>query len=158
MAMTYNYFKLLVGARRGYFPALMSSIRVEVLADLARHIVRADVDVAHDQRERIAVGLGAGKSQLFRSPMADELVAACGGFEPELLVVSELLLKAFLALVERGHRDRLDVSVLAVKLRGALAPCISRLGRQGNRPAAETSSLRQRPRGSMSIVLRFAFS
>ena len=49
---------------------------------------------------RVAVGLGAGKAELFRGPEAEELVAARGGLEPQFLVVSELLLEAFLALVE----------------------------------------------------------
>src|ERR1700722_10185818 len=137
---------------------LRDALGVKILAEFCRNTVRADVNVAHGQRERVTVRLGAGKPQFFRSPMADKLVAARGGFEAKLLVVSELLLEAFFALVERGHPDRLDILLRAAELRGALAPCISRLGRQGNRAAAETSSLRQRSRGSMSIVLSFAFS
>jgi hypothetical protein len=38
MAMTYNYFKSLVGARRGYFPALMSSIAFAISSVMARPI------------------------------------------------------------------------------------------------------------------------
>jgi hypothetical protein len=38
MAMTYKHFKLLVGARRGYFPALMSSIAFAISSVMARPI------------------------------------------------------------------------------------------------------------------------
>ena len=83
---------------------------IEILADLAHHIVRAHIfDIAHHDGLGVAFRLGGVKAEFFRGPQAEELVAARGGLESQLLVMRELLLEAFLALVERGHALRPDV-------------------------------------------------
>src|SRR5262249_45225513 len=56
-----------------------------------------------DDRLGIGLGLGAGEPELLRRPQAEELVATGVCLESQLLVDGELLLEAFLALVERSH-------------------------------------------------------
>ena len=72
--------------------------------DFARDVVLAGVfEFRHDDRERIAVGLDAGESQLLRSPQAEQLVATRNRLEFEFFAVRELLLETLFAFIERGH-------------------------------------------------------
>ena len=66
-------------------------------------VVTGLLEVRHHHRLGIGFGVGAGKTELLRRPQAEQLVAPGIGPEPEFLVVRELLLETFLALVERGH-------------------------------------------------------
>src|ERR1700735_4457782 len=81
---------------------LRHTLGVEIVADFLRDVMAA-FEVGHDDGERVAVGFGAGKPKLFRSPKPEQLVAARGGLEFEVFVVRELLLEGLFALVERGH-------------------------------------------------------
>src|SRR5262249_23601488 len=77
---------------------------VEILAQLSEHVV---VPGLLDVGDRALLGVGfrgrPGYAELLGGPQAEQLVAAGVRLELELLVVRELLLEAFLALVERGH-------------------------------------------------------
>src|SRR5262249_24107862 len=77
---------------------------VEVLANLAEDVVVTDLlEIRHDDRLGIGVGLVAGEAELLRRPQAEELVATGVRLESQFLVEGELLLEAFLALVEGSH-------------------------------------------------------
>src|SRR5262249_59271469 len=77
---------------------------IEVAANLAEHVVLAwFLQIRRDDLLRIGFRLGAGESHLLCRPQAEQLVAPRGRLESQFLVVGELLLEAFLALVERGH-------------------------------------------------------
>src|ERR1700719_880486 len=113
---------------------LRDALGVEVAADLVQHIVIARLlEIGHHHRFRVILRLGAAEAEFFRRPQTDELVAPRGRLELEFLIVRELLLEAFLALIERGHASRPDV---AWNLATRLPPCISGMRRQGNRDAS----------------------
>src|SRR5580704_12312551 len=98
------------------------ALGVEVLADLAKHVVIAG---RFDVRDHDLLGIGlrgrAGEAELLRRPQAEQLVAAHCGLELELLVMGKLLLEAFLTLVEIGHAI-LVISCLVILPR-AVAAC-----------------------------------
>src|SRR5262245_56221377 len=80
------------------------TLGVEVLANLAEDVIVTDLlEIRHDDRLGIGVGLVAGEAELLRRPQAQELVATGVRLESQFLVEGELLLEAFLALVERSH-------------------------------------------------------
>src|SRR5262245_330991 len=80
------------------------ALGVEVLANLAEDVIVTDLlEIRHDDRLGIGVGLVAGEAELLRRPQAEELVATGVRLESQFLVEGELLLEAFLALVERSH-------------------------------------------------------
>src|SRR5262245_33162829 len=82
----------------------LDALGVEILANLAEHVIVARLlEIRQDDRLGIGVGLGAGEAELLRRPLAEELVATGVRLEPQFLVDGELLLEAFLALVERSH-------------------------------------------------------
>ena len=90
-----------------------NALGVEIFADLAEDIVVAGLfEVRHDDRFGIGVGVRAGHAELSGRPQPQHLVAPGRRLEAQLLVVGELLLEAFLALVERGH-SCLSVSGMA---------------------------------------------
>src|SRR5262249_57693729 len=77
---------------------------VEVAANLAEPVVLARLlQIRRDDLLRIGLGLGAGESHFLCRPQAEQLVAPRGRLESQFLVVGELPLEAFLALVERSH-------------------------------------------------------
>src|SRR5215470_449632 len=83
---------------------LLDAVGVEVLAELAEDVIVADLlEIRHDDRLGISLGLGAGEPELLRRPQAEVLVATGGRLESQFLVEDELLLEALLALVERSH-------------------------------------------------------
>src|SRR5215813_3945725 len=93
----------------------VDALGVEVLAELAEDVIVADLlEIRHNDRLGIGVGLGAGEPELLRRPQAEVLVATGVRLESQFLVEDELLLEALLALVERSH------ACLAVS--GAAAP------------------------------------
>src|SRR6516164_7519660 len=63
----------------------------------------AHLVIRHDDRLGIGVGLSTGEAELLRRPQAEELVATGVRLESQFLVEDELLLEAFLTLVERSH-------------------------------------------------------
>src|SRR5262244_4296581 len=82
----------------------VDALGVEVLANLAEDVIVTDLlEIRHDDRLGIGVGLGAGEPELLRRPQAEVLVATGVRLESQFLVEDELLLEAFLALVERSH-------------------------------------------------------
>jgi hypothetical protein len=92
---------------------------------------------------RIGIRRRAGEAELFGCPQAEQLVAACPGLEPDFLIVHELELEAFLALVETAHvMTRYGLREL---FRVILVACITRRWRQGNSAAGETYALRDGP-------------
>src|SRR6516225_10629295 len=80
---------------------LHHALGVEILAQLREHA--AALKGGNHDLARISVGVGAFESELFRRPCSEHAVAPRGRLELELLVVRELPLEAFLALVEGGH-------------------------------------------------------
>src|SRR5262249_1537388 len=60
-------------------------------------------EIRHDDPLGIGVSLIAGEAELLRRPQTEELVATGVRLESQFLVEGELLLEAFLALVERSH-------------------------------------------------------
>src|SRR5262245_2558958 len=83
---------------------VLDALGVEILANLAEHVIVARLlEIRHDDRLGIGLGLGAGEPELLRRPQAEELVATGVCLESQLLVDDELLLEALLALVERSH-------------------------------------------------------
>ena len=83
---------------------LRDALGVEILAHLAEHVVVAGLlEVGHHDLLRVGVGGGAGHAHFFRRPQAEQLVAPGIRLEAQLLIMRELLLEAFLALVERRH-------------------------------------------------------
>src|SRR5215467_7010292 len=130
------------------------ALGVEVLANLAEDVVVTDLlEIRHDDRLGIGVGLVAGEAELLRRPQAEELVATGVRLESQFLVEGELLLEAFLALVERSHaclavsgaagRSRIgsqafslhaaSISMGQHAARNHARPCIAGRNRQGNR-------------------------
>src|SRR6516164_9764955 len=130
------------------------ALGVEVLTELAEHVIVADLlEIRHDDRLGIGVGLGAGEPELLRRPQAEELVATGVRLESQFLVEDELLLEAFLALVERSHaclavsgaagRSRIgsqafslhaaSISMGQHAARNHARACIAGRNRQGNR-------------------------
>src|SRR3984893_4708305 len=82
----------------------LDALGVEVVAELAEDVIVADLlEISHDHRLGIGVGLGAGEPELLRRPQAEVLVATGVRLESQFLVEDELLLEALLALVERSH-------------------------------------------------------
>jgi hypothetical protein len=82
----------------------LHALGVEILAQLAEHVVvAAFLEIGHHDRLGVGLRFGAGEPELVGGPQAEQLVAAGIGLEPQFLVVGELLLETFLALVERGH-------------------------------------------------------
>src|SRR5215472_14005702 len=81
------------------------SLGIEIGAQLVEHVVVAGGFKAR-RHECLGVGLRvrARERKLPGRPQADKLVAASRRLELELLVVHELSLETFLALVETGHR------------------------------------------------------
>src|SRR5215472_3463052 len=80
------------------------ALGVEVLANLAEDVVVTDLlEIRHDDPLGIGVSLIAGEAELLRRPQTEELVATGVRLESQFLVEGELLLEAFLALVERSH-------------------------------------------------------
>src|SRR5712691_11391848 len=77
------------------------ALGVEILAQLVEHAGALDVREHH--LLGVGLGVGAGEAELLGGPQPGELVAPRGRLEPQLLVMRELLLEPFLALVERGH-------------------------------------------------------
>src|SRR5436853_333810 len=63
----------------------------------------AFLEVGHDDLFRIGVRRIARDAELFGGPQAEHLVAPRVRLEAQLLVMDELLLETFLALVEGGH-------------------------------------------------------
>src|ERR1700720_2939691 len=88
---------------------LNDALRFEILADLGDHrAIAALLEFGQDDGACIVLSFGAAQAELSRRPETKHLVAARSGLEPEFLVVRELLLEAFFALVEcRGHCRRL---------------------------------------------------
>ena len=83
---------------------LAHALGIEIMANLAEHVVVPGfLEVRDDDLLGIGLGLGRRKSELARRPQSEQLVATSIRLEPQLLVMGELLLEAFLALVERGH-------------------------------------------------------
>src|SRR5262245_8207108 len=83
---------------------LRHALGVEILAHLAEDVVVAGpLKSGHHHRLAIGLRLRARKPELLGGPQAKKLVAARGRFESQLLVMRELLLETFLALVECGH-------------------------------------------------------
>src|SRR5262245_61379010 len=83
---------------------LRHALGVEILAHFPKHVVIAGfVELRHHDFLRIGLGLGSGHAELFGGPQAEHLVAPRHRLELYFLVVRELLLKAFLALVEGCH-------------------------------------------------------
>src|SRR5437660_1339734 len=83
---------------------LIDALGVEILAQLAEDILLAGLlEVGGDDFLGIGIDRGAGEAELLGGPLSQELVAPGGRLELQLLVMRELLLKAVLALVERGH-------------------------------------------------------
>src|SRR6516165_6876438 len=132
----------------------VDALGVEVLANLAEDVVVTDLlEIRHDDRLGIGVGLVAGEAELLRRPLAEELVATGVRLESQFLVEGELLLEAFLALVERSHaclavsgatgRSRIgsqpfslhaaSISVGDIQRWNHARPCIAGRNRQGNR-------------------------
>jgi len=66
------------------------------------------------ERLAILLGLGLGKLKLGRQPAGNQLVAPGLGLECDFLVISELALKSFFAIVEGGHRRLRSPGFLAV--------------------------------------------
>ena len=70
----------------------VDTLGVEVLAELAEDVIVADLlEIRHDDRLGIGVGLGAGESELLRRPQAEELVATGVRLKSQFLVEDELL-------------------------------------------------------------------
>ncbi len=106
--------------RRDLVIGLRDALGVEILADFfggtrARALL---FESRHDHGERVAVGFGAGKSELFRRPQPEQLVAPRGRFELQFLVVRELLFEGFFALVECRHGPALMLAF------GLLCACL----------------------------------
>src|SRR6266516_4897564 len=77
---------------------------IEIPADFTEHVVVAGfLEIRQHDVLRISVGIGPGEPELLRRPQAEKFIATGGRLESQFLVVSELLLEAFLALVECGH-------------------------------------------------------
>src|SRR5690349_17243192 len=77
---------------------------LEIGQYLAQHVVIAGLlEVGHHHRLGVGVRIGTMLAELLGRPEAQHAVAARGGPKPQLLVMRELPLEAFLALVERGH-------------------------------------------------------
>src|SRR5262249_7146177 len=81
----------------------------------------------------VSVGFGPGDAELLRGPQPEQPVAPCDRLEFELLVVGELLLEPFLALVERGH-SCLAVCGTRRRPRGSLPRPPPRRGRRRSEP------------------------
>jgi len=76
----------------------------EVLHQLVQDIVVARLlEVGQDDFLGIGLGVGAALAHQAGGPQAEQLVLARGRLELQVLVVLELLLEGFFALVERGH-------------------------------------------------------
>src|SRR5262249_5510650 len=101
---------------------------------------------------RIGFGLGPGEPELFRRPGTEHAVAPCRRLELELLVVRELLLEAFLALVKGGHRDlsgRAGSDGNDLAYRGKMAKSTRRRrGRRSRRKVRGAASLCSPPRSA----------
>src|SRR6516162_9597966 len=112
------------------------SLGIEVGAQLVEHVVVA-ARFKGGCHECLGVGLRvrARERKLPGRPQADKLVAASRRLELELLVVDELSLETFLALVETGHsvpRASRRAGLPAACRRCHLRPCITGCGGQGN--------------------------
>src|SRR3954452_748134 len=78
---------------------------IEIGLDLARDVAVAGLlEIGEHHALRVGVGLGAGAAELLRRPQPEELVAAGGRLEAQLLVMGELPLEGVLAIVEGRHR------------------------------------------------------
>src|ERR1700722_2885399 len=83
---------------------LVDALGIEIFSYPCEHVVVARLlEIDDDDFLRIGLGRICGEAELLCGPQAKQLVAACPPLEPDLLVVREFALEAFLALVERAH-------------------------------------------------------
>ena len=76
----------------------------QVAAHLADHVVVARfLEIGHDHLLGIGLGIVARNPHLLRRPQAEKLVAPGDDLELKLLIVLELRLGGFLAVVKRVH-------------------------------------------------------
>src|SRR5580704_15210413 len=94
----------------------IDALGIEILADLAEDVVVAGrFDIGDDDRFCIGLGLRARQPELLGGPQTDQLVTARRGLELQRFVMRELVLEAFLSLVESGHA----ILVILLDLRSA---------------------------------------
>src|SRR5262245_53854364 len=113
---------------------LGDAFRLQILDELVRHVlVGAFLKIGEDDLFRIGFRVVSGFAQDSRRPQPQHLVPARRRLESECLVMRELLLEAFLALVERRDHVALVGDDLKIACTCSLfRPCISPTNRQGN--------------------------
>src|SRR5665647_419702 len=84
--------------------ALVDGFALQILCNFTQNVVIAGLlEVGEHDLLGVSLGIGAAFAELAGGPEPQQLVAASHRLESQLLVMRELLLEAFLALVECGH-------------------------------------------------------